>query len=157
MLFPLVLALPVPLLWLTLVAREGVGTLPVLWNLSPFRILEFFALIPGPASPISGIIILLLPFVGGYRLRSEWSRRIPLIITGAVFMLAPDQIFGTSVIYWRFSAFAFPLLLYASSLRSEAEPYGPFSRSSKFPSLFSRLGNYHVVQLFFLPSGIEAV
>lgn len=113
MLLPLVLTLPVPLLWLILVAGEGGGTVSDVWSLGPFRIREFFALIPGLGHPISGIIFLLLPFVCGYRLRPEWSRRIPLVVTGAVFMFAPATIFGTAAIYRRFAVFVFPLLLYA--------------------------------------------
>ncbi len=127
MLLPLVLALPVPLLWLTLVAREGGGTVSDVWSLGPFRIREFFALIPGLGSPIPGIICLLLPFVCGYRLRSEWSRRIPLVVTGAVFMLAPATIFGTAAIYRRFAVFAIPLLLYAL----KQERAGPFRRRTR--------------------------
>lgn len=127
-LMPLLLALPLPLLWFFLNVSSGIRGAGRIWSLGAHRLLEFLALVPGTGNGVGllcGIVLLLVPFLFGYRFHSSWSRRIPFLLTCAFFFLVPEVLMAAGSVYRRFAVFALPTLLYALEPRSGREkPFG---------------------------------
>ena len=119
-LLPWVLSAPIPLLWLTLTLSqetvEPVQMAVTWWNLGAGRFFEFFALIVGlgnPAGLLWGLILLTVPFILGFRLAADWTRRVPLVTTAVLFLLFPMEFLSINFLYPRLAVLTLVALLYA--------------------------------------------
>jgi len=101
---------PVPTRW-----DVGIGRLPVLFDFQLSNTPELDAL--GGA-----ILLLLLPFLLGARPARQLYRWVPLLITLAVFFLAPMTIASTAYLYARAAVFVLPMLLFALQDRGTRRP-----------------------------------
>ncbi len=119
-LVPWVLSAPIPLLWLLLTLSEDtvepVQLAVTWWNLGFARVFEFFALIVGlgnVAGLLWGLILLSVPFILGFRMAADWTRRVPLLTTAVLFLLFPMEFLSINFLYPRLAVLTLVSLLYA--------------------------------------------
>lgn len=76
------------------------GFIPRLVGLRP----EVFA-------TLFGVMLFLLPFLGGGRIAGDKIRLIPLLLVASILMLMPSYFFGVAFTYQRFTLLAIPFFL----------------------------------------------
>ena len=115
---PLLLALPIALYWVAATGQdEALARLPPIFGYGWFRLPMLAAHVAG-AGPSAHTMVLVLailavPLVAGARLSTQAWRWIPLVVSVALFLAAPHQVFGTSFVYQRFAVFLIPGFLIA--------------------------------------------
>jgi hypothetical protein len=134
---PLASVVPIVLLWTRTSRVESAATALTRWDLSwltsddPYynslaswtsaggagwgRLTGFLprvlGALPGPATTAAGLVIILLPWMLGYRLTRRRATWVPILFCVAVLAVVPGTLFGVAFIYQRFAAFALPLYL----------------------------------------------
>jgi hypothetical protein len=115
---PLLIVAPLVLFWLVTVREtEPTTQAPPYFLLGLYRLLILPRHLTGERTSAINIFLVVMmfavPFGGGARFSTQRWRWIPLALTVALFLGAPQNILGISFIYQRFAVFIIPGLLLA--------------------------------------------
>lgn len=134
---PIVAVLPVILAWYFRTSRGNAGiTQGLVWDLgwmsSPDpqelggRITGFFprllGLSPRVCNLVLGVVLFVLPFLAGARVRRRLAVWVPLAVCAAVLLFGPTTALGTWAIYPRFTVFALPFFVLGLETLPVARP-----------------------------------
>lgn len=114
---PLMVPLPLAVIWFLRSRDTAQAGEPVLWDLGLQRLAFFFSdwlgLPFGMVGLLLGAALLFSPFVGGVRLARFSVLHVPLIVTLVIVLAVPHTVFGTAVTSYRFYSLLGPSLVIA--------------------------------------------
>jgi hypothetical protein len=112
---PLFFVVPMAVLWISLTKSQPVAREPMIIEGGLIRILGLFPRILGLRSiliaTVVGVAVFALPFWAGASPKKSRAMWVPCCVCLATLLFVPEKVFGTNLVYERFTFFALPLFL----------------------------------------------